>query len=49
MQSEEVVENYKAEVFDFNLYSRLAELEKDETLRNTLRRIAEMERNHAET
>jgi VIT1/CCC1 family predicted Fe2+/Mn2+ transporter len=49
MESQEVVENYKAEVFDFNLYSRLAELEKDETLRNTLRRIAEMERSHAET
>ncbi|WP_422398123.1 VIT1/CCC1 transporter family protein [Sulfolobus tengchongensis] len=43
-----ILENYKEELFDHEVYSRLAQIEKDEKLRKTLIKLAEMEGKHAE-
>lgn len=46
--SESVVKNYKEELFDYEIYSRLANMEKDPKLKKILFKLSEMERYHAE-
>ena len=46
--SEVITKNYKGELFDHEVYSSLAKVEKDPMLKKTLIKLSEMERKHAE-
>ncbi|AOL16900.1 rubrerythrin family protein [Sulfolobus sp. A20] len=43
-----ILKNYKEEMFDYEVYRKLARIEKDDKLRRTLTKLSEMERSHSE-